>query len=622
MEQLGFLYDTTRCIGCKACQVACKEKNKLGTGDFFRRVETIEVKNANGIKWVHFSGACNHCKDPACVAVCPTGAMYVAEDGTVQHNDELCVGCGRCVHHCPYGAPSLNKVTGYAQKCSACYDLRQKGRNPACVDACPTRALYFGSIDQLKRDFSATSSNGLPFLPPSNITNPSLLLRRADCHNCETDTSMVPASNPASRVSASAQIRNTDEKFLILGGGASAVSAAKAIRARNETASIRIVSNEKYLPYCRPMLSKGYLNSFSIADYNIVDHDWMNQNHIELELGRAGTELDIKNKMITLDDGRSHSFDKCIYALGANSFVPPIAGSNRSGVFTLRTERDLLAIRRQMLTAKNAVVIGGGITGLEIAWEIKKAGLHVTVLDLAPMLMGRLLDAKSSSVLRNCIEQAGVSVVTDIKIKEIAGISHVESVILDDGTEFPAELVVLSTGFRANIDLAQKAGLTVNKAVAVNSAMETSCKGIFACGDCVDLGASTWMQSVQQGEIAGANAAGDTLFFQKIAEPAMVHTAGTSLISIGDMGKQPDQDYRIVYGAQKADATRYYVNEKTSNRRDSFYAFAFSARKIVGATLIGNLAGMLFIQDAVQQQWDETAFLEAAAKKGIEIYAE
>ena len=172
MERIGFLYDTTRCVGCKACQIACKEQNKLGVGEFFRRVETLTEEGV----LTHFSAACNHCENPACVEVCPTGAMYIAEDGTVQHDDEKCVGCGRCVHHCPYGAPSLNKTTGYAQKCDACAQRRKEGLSPACVAACPTRALAFGPLSQADNDM--VSGDGLSFLPPASLTSPSLRLRR------------------------------------------------------------------------------------------------------------------------------------------------------------------------------------------------------------------------------------------------------------------------------------------------------------------------------------------------------------------------------------------------------------------------------------------------------------
>lgn len=618
MERVGFLYDMTRCIGCKACQVACKERNKLGTGDFFRRVETFPILSEGQRVWVHFSGACNHCENPACVAVCPAKAMYVAEDGTVQHSDELCVGCGRCVHHCPYGAPSLNKVTGYSQKCDACLELRREGRNPACVDACPTRALRFGPLAQWKQD-GGTPCDGLPFLPPSGLTKPSsALLRKAVTGAAPADAEEASADF-TSRPEPSVPLHDTEERFLILGSGAAAVSAAGAIRARNKTASIRMISNERHLPYCRPMLSKGHLDSFSMDRCAIVDHAWLEKNRISLTLGRTVTALNPAEKTAALEDGETVSFDKCIYALGSQSFVPPISGSDRRGVFTLRSDEDLLAIRRQMLRSRHAIVIGGGITGLEFAWEMKQAGLKVTVLDLAPVLMGRLLDARSSQFLRECIEDAGVSVVTNIRIKAIVGddAGNAKCVALEDGTEFPAELVILSTGFRPNIAVAREAGLTVNRAVAVNPSMETSCPDIYACGDCADLSTSTWMQSVQQGETAGANAAGDTLVYQALAEPAMVHTAGTSLLSIGDMGKDQNKTYRLVYGHRKTDGESYFVNPKPPRRRDTFYALCFSEGKTVGISMIGNLNDMLFAQDAVQQHWDEADLLDAAAERGI-----
>lgn len=409
---------------------------------------------------------------------------------------------------------------------------------------------------------------------------------------------------------------------MILGGGVAAVSAARAIQARNETASVRIISEEKHVPYCRPMLSKGHLESFMMSGYSIADSEWFRENRISLELGRTVTALDTAGKTVTLENGETVAYDKCIYALGSRSFVPPIAGREKGGVFTLRSDADLLGIHRQMLTAKHAAVIGGGITGLEIAWEMKAAGLSVTVLDMAPVLMGRLLDMRSSEVWGTRIEEAGVSVLTGVTIRSLEGENSVEAVALEDGRSIPAEQVILSTGFQANLSVAQEAGLTVGKAVEVDEHMQTSCPGVYACGDCTDRSLSTWMQSVQQGETAGANAAGDDLVFRAPAEPAMVHTAGTSLLSIGDMGKEAGRDYRLVYGTRKAASGRYFVNPKPVHRTDTFYAISFSEGKTTGMTLLGDLSDMLFAQDAVQQQWDEQTLMETAAKRGIEFYAE
>lgn len=614
MKRLGFLYDTTRCVGCKACQVACKEKNKLGVGDFFRRVDTFAISASGGKRYLHFSGACNHCANPACTVVCPTGAMYKAADGTVQHDDTRCIACGRCVHNCPYGAPSLNKFSGYAQKCDACWDLRTIGKLPACVAACPTRALDFVSLDNVGQETYGIET--LSFLPSAGLTDPSLRICKAGTLPREVQT----VSLERECISDSTFRKDTNETFLILGGGAAAVSAARAIRLRNHTAKIQLISSEKRIPYCRPMLSKGALDSFAMDRYPIVEEQWLRENHVEVLLNRTVTALDTEQKQVMLENGEDLSYDKCIYALGAFSFVPSIAGREKRGVFTLRSDDDMRRIRCQMLTTKRAVVIGGGITGLELAWEMKRAGLQVTVLDLAPMLMGRLLDEKSAQLLRSHIENSGVSVATNVRIKEIYGQSDAEGVLLEDGKEFPAELIILSTGFRANIALAQTAGLSVEKAVCVTSAMETSCPDVYACGDCTDLSRSTWMQSIQQGEVAGANAAGDALLWQGEAEPAMVHTAGTSLLSVGDMGKIPDRAYKFVYGIERNNRETYFVNPRADGRQRAFYAFSFSQERLVGATIIGSLHEMCFIQEAVQQQWSEENVLVKAREKGVEIH--
>lgn len=149
---VGFYFDMSRCTGCRACQVACKDRNRLDVGTIFRNAKTYSVGQFPAVKAYSVSTSCNHCESPACVANCPTGAMQIADDGTVVHDDEMCIGCEACVNACPYDVPKLlpSEIVG---KCDGCYSIRQNGGIPSCVGGCATRSLDFGDVDELKEKY-------------------------------------------------------------------------------------------------------------------------------------------------------------------------------------------------------------------------------------------------------------------------------------------------------------------------------------------------------------------------------------------------------------------------------------------------------------------------------------
>ena len=183
---LGFYFDMTRCIGCRACQVACKDKNNVNVGVILRNAKTNEVGTFPKVKVYSYSASCNHCTNAACVENCPTKAMYKAEDGTVLHDPALCLGsaCRVCAAVCPYGVPQLNPETDKTVKCDACAYLRAKGQNPACVDACPDRALDFGDLDELKAKYGADLVSALPVCPDGG-TGANILIKAKECAKAE-----------------------------------------------------------------------------------------------------------------------------------------------------------------------------------------------------------------------------------------------------------------------------------------------------------------------------------------------------------------------------------------------------------------------------------------------------
>ncbi len=184
MTQLAFYLDVAACSGCKACQVACKDKHDLEVGRLWRRVATVE-----GGEWVHQDAAwttsafaysvslsCMHCGQPACVDACPTGAMRKLDDGTVAIAAERCIGCRYCEWVCAYGAPRYDAKTGRMTKCDFCRDEREAGRPPACVAACPMRALEFGDLRELEARHGAGAKDIYP-LPDPRSTRPSVVIK-------------------------------------------------------------------------------------------------------------------------------------------------------------------------------------------------------------------------------------------------------------------------------------------------------------------------------------------------------------------------------------------------------------------------------------------------------------
>ena len=214
---------------------------------------------------------------------------------------------------------------------------------------------------------------------------------------------------------------NTEEFYVILGNGVAGFQAAKAIRERDKTGTVIMISNEPYESYNRPMLTKSMVAGLSAKQIAIEQSEWYEEHQIYRMLGRQVQKIDVEAKEVLLDDASRIHFTKLIYALGSECFIPPIKGSDQPEVVAIRRLDDVERAERifKEERVKHAVVIGGGVLGLEAAWELKKAGLHVEVLEAAPVLMGRQLDAGSAQLLQTIAEKNGVKIHTGVSIDAI-----------------------------------------------------------------------------------------------------------------------------------------------------------------------------------------------------------
>ena len=381
---------------------------------------------------------------------------------------------------------------------------------------------------------------------------------------------------------------DTAEKFVILGGGTAAVNAAKAIRDRNETADIILLSDETELPYDRPMLTKNMFGDIANGAIASKEAAWYRQNMIDLRLGVRVSSMDIGRKEIRLEHGEVLHYDKCIYALGSHSFVPPIPGATLSGVTPIRTIADVENIKQMALTAKHAVVIGGGVLGLEAAWELRKEKLQVTVLEGMPQLMLGKIDAVAADMMCKVADKVGVTIHTGVKIAEIKGDGKAEAVVLADGTEIPADIVIMSTGVRANKELAEDAGILANRAVIVSDKMQTSDSSVYAAGDCAEFDGANiaiWPVAMEMGRIAGANAAGDALPYIPQTNGMTMHALHTTLYAIGDVGTKENISYKTL--------------EIRDDKKLTLEKFYFKNNALCGAILLGDTSRMKDVTEGI-----------------------
>jgi nitrite reductase (NADH) large subunit len=278
----------------------------------------------------------------------------------------------------------------------------------------------------------------------------------------------------------------TRERLVLVGNGMAGMACLEHVLAYQPDLDITILGDETHVNYNRVLLSSVLAGEKSADDIVLNTLDWYRTRGIRLRLGTRVTDVDADAKTITAADGSTTPYDTLLVATGSSAWMPPIAGLDKDGVFVFRTLDDTRALLERAGPSTRAVVIGGGLLGLEAARGLQVHGTDVTVVHLVDTLMERQLDATGGGYLVRKMEALGIRVLLGRKTIGIVGDETVEGVELAGGERLDATLVVVAAGIRPNVDLGRRAGLTVNRGIVVNDYMETSRPDVFAVGECVE----------------------------------------------------------------------------------------------------------------------------------------
>lgn len=277
-------------------------------------------------------------------------------------------------------------------------------------------------------------------------------------------------------------------RIVILGAGQAAASMAARLRLKGHEGPITIIGGEPFAPYQRPPLSKAYLlNEMGLDRLVLRGDDWWQEQGITLRLGEKATAIDPAARIVTTDRGRIE-YDCLALTLGAAPRrLPAEMGGHLAGVHVIRELADVDRLAPHMLPERRMIVIGGGYIGLEAAAVARKLGLKVTLIEAAPRILGRVAAAETAAMIRELHRSHGVEILEDTGIKRITGTDNATGVLLKDGRELAADLIVTGIGVTPEASLAADAGLTVENGVAVDEHGRTSDPHIWAAGDCASF---------------------------------------------------------------------------------------------------------------------------------------
>ena len=283
------------------------------------------------------------------------------------------------------------------------------------------------------------------------------------------------------------------EKLVVIGNGMAGMRAVEELlEIAPDMYDIVVFGSEPYGNYNRILLSPVLAGEKTIDDIMLNTKEWYEEHDITLHAGKTVVDIDRRNRKVIADDGTEEGYDRLLMATGSNPFIIPVPGNDLPGVISFRDIADVDAMLVASKNYKHAVVIGGGLLGLEAANGLMQQGMHVTVVHLMDTLMERQMDAASGAMLKKSLEERGLNFLMSTETEAIVGEDRVKGVRFKGGLEIAADLVVMAVGIRPNKELAEKVGLHCERGVVVNDTMQTFDPRVYAVGECVQHRGETY----------------------------------------------------------------------------------------------------------------------------------
>jgi NAD(P)H-nitrite reductase large subunit len=386
-------------------------------------------------------------------------------------------------------------------------------------------------------------------------------------------------------------------KYVIVGASAAGIGAVEAIREVDPIGTITIITDETCTHYSRPMISDFVSGKADMKKIDCRTDEFWKKYNVEALVGKKATTLNFVEKTVQLENGEKVAYEKLLLATGGKPFVPKTEGSEKDGVFTFTTIGDAqrIAAKIEAITAKAAVVIGGGLIGISVAEALVKRGLKVKMVELQDKILSLLVDAKGSDIMEAAVRKAGVDIVTGQSVQKILGKpgndSVVGGVVLTKGDQIACDLVIMAIGVIPRTDLVVGSAVKTNRGIIVDNLMQTNVPDVFASGDVAEAydfiinqnrTLPLWPLAVLEGQVAGYNMAGKKTTYGGGTNMSSLKYFGIPLVSVGLANPKEDPTLEVLV---KQDTEQNYYKK-----------IVVKNNVIVGMTLVNRIerAGLLY----------------------------